>query len=349
MACFQRVEEFCKVMGFIPEVEHNSGDYRLQNIHAVRRTHAANVTFATGELRRKWIAEGKVDFLELYCGCQELTFRIREAGLIAGDGIDSRVMSYDQTWPLDDATTRMQLAWLIVFALEPLVIHTGTPCTNMCVLGSQDTDKALVLVKFTALVADHQDRRGYLASDENPAGSLLQTLPAWQKVFGRPPEYKGRWRCWSSDGCQLGMVYPGVDDPGRPMRKTQEWGANFDLSPLCLKCRKPEALVGASHDHKIVRGSMKLPDGHWSSVAEWSGRYPAEQSTVYARCVRNALAEVERKPLSAEKSNLQRLAEMCMTSCDTAQHTHCGGRLAAHPQYDKDLHDCGGWDHRCRQ
>ena len=53
---------------------------------------------------------------------------------------------------------------------------------------------------------------------------------------------------------------------------------------------------------------MKLPEGNWISVAEFSGRYTGEQSTVYARCVKAGLEGVARKPLSAEKSDLQRLA-----------------------------------------
>ena len=91
------------------------------------------------------------------------------------------------------------------------------------------------------------------------------------------------------------------------MQKCKQWMSNFDLSPLNLQCRKPAALVGTSHEHKQIRGTMKMPDGRWISVAAYSGKYTPEECTVYARCLAKALKDVGRSP-SSGKTQLEKLA-----------------------------------------
>jgi hypothetical protein len=145
------------------------------------------------------------------------------------------------------------------------------------------------MLEFSAQMAEHQESLGLLYTGENPANSLLWDQPPWIKVFGVARRPKGNWRHYRSDGCQLGMIYPGIDAPGVPMQKGQHWVANFDLSGMAFRCRKAAALVDATHDHRPVKGSMKIDTGRWASVASFSGRDTAQQGAVYAECLRRAL------------------------------------------------------------
>ena len=164
---------------------------------------AVLVTFEGDECRRRWLAEGRVDFLEVFCGFQELTFRVRECGLNASDGIDNKVVSMGQVWPLEVEEVRKQCAWLIVKALQPLCVHSGTPCTHMSMIGKQDHEthaNSPMLVQFAIAICEHQDSLRRLASNENPSGSMLPLEEQWVAAFGRPEAPKGNWRYVKSDG-----------------------------------------------------------------------------------------------------------------------------------------------------
>ena len=303
VASYARLEEFRQFMkGGLPVLADMSAEHRP----------AVLVTFEGDECRRRWLAEGRVDFLEVFCGFQELTFRVRECGLIASDGIDNKVVSMGQVWPLEVEEVRKQCAWLIVKALQPLCVHSGTPCTHMSRIGKQDHEThshSPMLVQFTIAICEYQDSLGRLASNENPSGSMLPLEEQWVAAFGRPEAPKGNWRYVKSDGCQFKVIFPGIGDEGRPMQKCKQWMSNFDLGPLNLRCRKPAALAGTSHEHRQIRGTMKMQDGRWISVATYSGKYTPEECTVYARCLAKALKDVSRRPVPGRKeSQLEKLA-----------------------------------------
>ena len=95
----------------------------------------------------------------------------------------------------------------------------------MCVVGAKDMDEATRMQNnFSILVCKHQAINGMHASVENPKGSLLWKLPEWVEAFGSPgkiiPEHP-IWNWVTSDGCQFHVVYPGDDDYGAPMEKSQ--------------------------------------------------------------------------------------------------------------------------------
>ena len=267
---FARLEEFCSFS--VPPVK-TKGGFRSSGP-------AVAVEFEADEMQ-VWLVAGVVQFLEVYCGVQELTLRVREAGLSAGEGIDSRVLSYGQLWDLKDRATQLKLAWLICRSLVPLAIHAGTPCTDMSILGKRRVERSAELVELSTFIGLHQEARGFLFSNENPETSLLMTLPVWESAFG-PHEAPFRdWKYYRADACQCNMFYPGEGDYGRPMRKCQDWLANFSLEGMALRCRKPEAVAGSSHKHHKVDGSVRFA-GKWMSVASYSGRYTPEQCTLYA-------------------------------------------------------------------
>ena len=56
---------------------------------------------------------------------------------------------------------------------------------------------------------------------------------------------------------------------------------------------------------------MKLPSGRWVSVAKFSGKYTAEQGTLYARSLADALKNITRpdEELLRKRTRLRELAE----------------------------------------
>ena len=135
-------------------------------MQVMRELPLKSVTFGHGSLQ-KWLVEGEVDFLEIFCGGQCVTMAAQEIGARAGEGLDKETVSYGRSWPLEDPETRWKAAWLITVALRPRATHTGTPCTRMCVIGANHgspeeygkdplDEESLVLVDFSAQVAEHQ-------------------------------------------------------------------------------------------------------------------------------------------------------------------------------------------------
>ncbi len=120
---------------------------------------------------QKWLSTGITDFLEIFCGWQQLTYRVREVGLRAADGIDLRVISHGRTWALGNPVANAELAWLICYGLKPRATHAGTPCTEMSQMGSQNpTSETDANVQLSLEIMDHQEKWGFLASKENPKG-----------------------------------------------------------------------------------------------------------------------------------------------------------------------------------
>ena len=137
--------------------------------------------------------------------------------------------------------------------------------------------------EFTWKVATHQQAEGVGASIENPKSSLLPEQPKFANTFGSVGSPKPGWAYYRLEGCQLRVAYPGIDDPGRPIQKAVFWIANFDLSSMELRCRKPSALMGTSHEHKHARGTMKVEGEGWQSVARYTGKYTPEEGAVYGK------------------------------------------------------------------
>ena len=65
------------------------------------------------------VPAGSVDFLEVFCGCGELTFQARCHHVEVSEGIDRREHSYRLTWSLETAEGQCQLAWLYALGCSP--------------------------------------------------------------------------------------------------------------------------------------------------------------------------------------------------------------------------------------
>ena len=83
----------------------------------------------------------------------------------------------EELGPVVDA----ELAWLICFGLKPRATHSGTPCTHMSTLGAKDQpQETQEHVTITLEIMEHQESRGFLASNENPETSLLFKREDWK-------------------------------------------------------------------------------------------------------------------------------------------------------------------------
>ena len=103
-----------------------------------------------------------------------------------------------------------RIAWLTVYSLRPKVIHCGTPCTKMCLLGSRQLDEMTVkLNEFTRKVAEYQHSQKLGVSIENPKGSFLFQQPAFEKTFGMMSKPKAGWMFYRPEGHQFHVQYPG--------------------------------------------------------------------------------------------------------------------------------------------
>lgn len=192
----------------------------------------------------------------------------------------------------------------------------------MCKIGLRQIDKPTECQKkFTIAVLQHQLVTGRYASVEQPTGSLLYSWPQWVEAFGSlgAPYYP--WAYVQSDGCQLDHVYLGDDRKDVPIRKSQTWMSNFDLSLMELRCKRPRALVECTHDHAQIRGRTKV-DGVSRSVAELSGAYTPVQATAYARCVRKVVEATKHRPavLPAQRTTLLEMARTARGSRSFAEH-----------------------------
>ena len=206
--------------------------------------------------------------------------RVHVAGCSVADGIERNAITYGRTWHLDTPEDQSDLAWIIIHVLKPKMIHLGTPCTKQCQIGPRTIDTATKAMNdLTKAICQYQSAIGLYFSVETPKGALIFTQPDWVEFFGPVPSRSGHWKHHELDGCQLGSTYPGDDDRGAPHRKSQIWLANFGLSGMELRCRRPSALAGSSHDHKRIRGRM-LVSGKSFAVAEHSGKYSAEPGSV---------------------------------------------------------------------
>ena len=124
---------------------------------------------------QKWLSLGYVDFAEVFRGFGEATIRVREAGCTAAEGFDKYAITYERCWCLDQKKDQCDCAWLLVYSLRPKVVHCGTPCTKICVLGQAFPNHALdeaTLAQnaFTLAIMKHQHAEGLGVSVENLKG-----------------------------------------------------------------------------------------------------------------------------------------------------------------------------------
>ncbi len=69
-------------------------------------------------------------------------------------------MTYERCWHLDQEGDQQDLAWVLCDVLQPLVVHLGVPCTNMCLVGPRQlTEATRMQNQFSFVVMLHQESR----------------------------------------------------------------------------------------------------------------------------------------------------------------------------------------------
>ena len=130
-----------------------------------------------------------MDFLEIFAGEGRLTIAVKQAGWSVAEPVDKKQTSYGRWWDLSRPEDQQILARYIVEA-DPLLIHLGTPCTHVCMIGSNEAipQEHLDLYEFSLKVVRHQQARGRFVSVENPKGSYLFACkvgrPSWTAHCG---------------------------------------------------------------------------------------------------------------------------------------------------------------------
>jgi len=217
----------------------------------------------------------------------------------------------------------------------------------MCLLGAGELDDATrAQNEFTWTVAMHQKAEGLGCSVENPKGSKLFQETKYVRDFGTLGTPKPGWSFYRLEGCQFKVIYPGNDDPGRPIQKALVWLANYDLSCLESRCRKPAALVGTSHEHRHARGGMHVECEGWKSVAAYTGKYTAELGTVFAKACHAFVAETSRRSERVD-TRLKTLADKSLVAKEQgAPISICHGTPQFALQSDDKCVDLIGDSHR---
>ena len=235
-------------------------------------------------LRNEGVPQHGVDFLEVFAGHGGLTKAARRRGLLVGEPVDRLYRSYGRDWDLRKNSDRALLAWLISKVMKPKVLHVGAPCEKLSRLGEQTpSSEDLALAEFSCDLLSHQEKANGIGTLENPVGSLLFSLELFVKRFGTLVEPRRPWAMVRTDSCQYNMTSLDVSDGsfGNPVEKGQIWVSNSDLSGFSLRCRKPDALLRTLHQHRQIRGSMKIREDNepglgpkWAGAGKLSGIYP---------------------------------------------------------------------------
>ncbi|MBP51092.1 MAG: hypothetical protein CMA68_03335, partial [Euryarchaeota archaeon] len=113
-----------------------------------------------------------------------------------------------------------------------------------------------------------------------------------------------------------------------------------------LRCRKSNALAPTTHIHKQARGSMYVPGEGWRGVAQHTGTYTAEESTVFAKAVKTYCDNHER-PKQRVHTRLWALAQSSkMNTSDNGPAYKSHGTQIFDLRPDDFCVDLGGHAHR---
>ena len=73
------------------------------------------------------------------------------------------------------------------------------------------------------------------------------------------------------------------------------WVGNYCLSGLSLVCKRPDSLSVIVHEHRHVRGSVKIAEGEgtrWVGFGVLSGVFEKACCSAYAACAQRAMSKV---------------------------------------------------------
>jgi hypothetical protein len=166
-------------------------------------------TFSTPSELQKWIQNGVVDFVEIFCGDRGITFAVQKHGMVAAEGFDRNLVTYGKSWDIQNSREQYLIYWMIAKGLRPYAVHIATPRAETSTKSGMDT---MICIQVTQDICEHQAVQGYLASVEQPVGSDLFSSVEWIKRFGGSTSPKDDWEYLVCSGCRHHLVSPDPKD-----------------------------------------------------------------------------------------------------------------------------------------
>ena len=253
-------------------------------------------TSSEGQALDAWLLAnkvGRVDFLEIFSGSGHLSAEMRRLGLSVAPGIDKEYEAYGRRWNLADPEDRGLCAALVI-RLKPGAMHFGLPCDPYSILGQGAPSGSDIQLLSWSLQLKSEGR---LVTLENPVGSQVWHREEAVRLFGTLLDPKFPWNFVRTDACQYGMESLALDDgsKGMAVEKGQIWVGNYCLSGLSLVCKRPDSLSVIVHEHRHVRGSVKIAEGEgtrWVGFGVLSGVYERACCSAHAACTQRAMSKV---------------------------------------------------------
>ena len=245
----------------------------------------------------KWVQTNgrpKVHFWEVFAGEAGLSSAARREGFQTAPPLDRLYPGCGRSWDLSSAVDQ-ELFWALFDLFEPAAIHLGLPCEPYSISGKRSPQPSDELLReFAIRVLLAQEERERAGSLENPVSSLLWSMQDWIEAFGALAGPRKPWQYARTDACQYGMESRSLSDDsfGQPIEKGQVWLADFPLSSFTLRCKQPDALGKIEHNHRHVRGSVKVETEQglrWVGCGILSGAYGPLCCESYMRCLKATL------------------------------------------------------------
>ena len=234
----------------------------------------------------------RVAFLELWCGSMHLTLGVRAAGLLVPDGMDRLFPMGSRVWDFALEKDRADAEELVDY-LDPMVLHGAPPCeklSQMCLKPDQPgydaeaSDSAVAAVAWYVRLVRKRVRKRRAGSMESPKGASTWSLKDVVEFFGvaKSPE-RGAYFA-EPHFCAYGMQEPG--DPTKFWKKAVVLAATYpEILEVDDKCP-------GDHEHQEVRGSVKLPGGHWVGRGKLSASYPLAACVAWGRAIARACQRI---------------------------------------------------------
>ena len=133
-----------------------------------------------------------------------------------------------RSWDLTTAVDQ-ELFWALYEELQPLAVHMQLP----------EGPSGRVLRELANRLFCQQEKQGRRATGQGSVKDTLWQDPAWIQSFGTLCGPRAPGNNVRTDGCQFGLS----------VENGQLWIGNFSLSSCSLRCKRPDALGTALHEH----------------------------------------------------------------------------------------------------
>ena len=184
-----------------------------------------------GQKVQEWLTAHPVSvvhFWDVLGGVDGLTDAMRNLGHVAVPPLGQGCAGCGRSWDLTTAVDQ-ELFWALYEELQPLAVHMQLP----------EGPSGRVLRELANRLFCQQEKQGRRATGQGSVKDTLWQDPAWIQSFGTLCGPRAPWNNVRTDGCQFGLS----------VENGQLWIGNFSLSSCSLRCKRPDALGTALHEH----------------------------------------------------------------------------------------------------